>query len=70
MGVYVVKMNGEKVRQFNNMMVARTWALKHCHGKIEIMSLADCGGLPKASSRIYPNEDMPSLVYKPFVAVR
>lgn len=70
MGVYVVKMNGEKVRQFGNLMMARVWAEKHCHGKIEVVSLVECGGLPKASSRIYPNEDMPKLVYKPFVAVR
>lgn len=67
--VYVVKMNGEKVRSFNNLLVANAWAKKHCHGKIEIVNLSECSGLPRASSRIYPNEDLGVLTYKPFIAV-
>ena len=39
--VYVVKMNGEKVRSFNNLLVANAWAKKHCHGKIEIVNLSE-----------------------------
>lgn len=70
MSNYVLKLNGEKVRSFSNPVVAKAWADKHCHeGEVEIISLVDCGRLPSASSRIYPNESMPNLVYKPFVAV-
>lgn len=70
MGNYVLKLNGEKIRSFTNPVVANAWAKKHCHsGNVEIVSLVDCGRLPRASSRIYPNESMPDLVYKPFVSV-
>lgn len=69
--VYVVKMDGEKVRSFSGVSLATvsTWATKHCRGKIEITELSECGGLPRASSRIYPNLDMSKLVYKPFVSL-
>ena len=68
--MYVVKMDGEKVRPFKDLRTAKNWADIHCRGgKVEIVKLAECGELPRASSRIYPNEDMASLVYKPFVAV-
>lgn len=67
--MYVVKMDGEKIRQFSDVTVARAWAKKHCRGKIEIVPLVACRELPRASSRIYPNEDLKSLVYKPFISV-
>lgn len=68
--MYVVKFNGEKVQTFDNIYVANAWARKHCRGgKVEVVSLVECEGLPRASSRIYPNLDMPKLVYKPFVSV-
>ena len=65
--MYVVKMDGMKVRSFDNLLVANAWAKKHCRsGNIEIVKLTDCGRLPGASSRRYPNEDLGSLVYRPF----
>ena len=67
--MYVVKMDGHRVRQFKNKNVACRWAAKHCHGQIEIVSLSECSGLPQASRRIFPNEDMPNLVYKPFISL-
>lgn len=70
--VYVVKMDGMKVRSFSNVSLEKVseWAINHCHqGKIEIVELSECHGLPRASSRIYPNEDMKKLVYKPFVSL-
>ena len=72
MSNYMVKMDGMKVRMFHNCNYndVEDWANEHCHeGEVEIISLVDCGRLPSASSRIYPNESMPDLVYKPFVAV-
>ena len=65
----VLRMNGEKVRTFNNSTEAKVWAKKHCHGNISIVYLTECSGLPKASSRIYPNEDIGKLTYRPFVAL-
>lgn len=69
--VYVVKMDGEKVRSFENVGLATVgaWAVKHCRGKIEICEMSECAGLPRACGRIHPNEDMGALVYKPFVAL-
>ena len=69
--VYVVKMNGEKVRSFDNvdLLVVRAWANKHCQGVVDICSLSECAELPRASSRIYPNEDLGKLTYKPFVSL-
>lgn len=71
MSNYVVKMDGEKVRMFHNRDYddVLDWAKVHCRGNFKIVALSDCGRLPSASSRIYPNESMPNLVYKPFVAV-
>ncbi len=68
---YVVKMDGEKVRSFSGWNYDRieAWAKLHCRGKIEIVMLKDCGRLPKASSRIFPNENLGKLVYKPFVSL-
>ena len=68
---YVVKMNGEKVRSFDNVniLVVSAWARKHCQGEIEIVNLTDCGRLPSASSRRKVNMDMPDLRYKPFEAL-
>lgn len=36
---YVVYMNGDKVRSFNNILVARAWATKHCRGEVKIVVL-------------------------------
>ncbi len=67
---YVVKMDGETVRQFSHVdkRVVEQWAKKHCRGKIEIHSLRGCR-LPQASKPIRPNLDMPDLRYKPFVSL-
>lgn len=65
MGLYIVKMDGEKIRSFDNMLIANAWARKHCRGNVEIVSMCECE-LPKASERIYPNLDMPDLRYRPF----
>ena len=67
---YIVKMDGMKVRDFQDLLSASAFARNHCRGKVEIVRLADCGRLPSASRRRHPNEDMPSLVYKPFMAVQ
>lgn len=69
---YVVKMDGEKVRMFRGLNYDNVaeWARLHCRsGKVEIVGLSDCGRLPKASSRVRPNLDMPELRYKPFVSL-
>lgn len=68
---YVVKMDGEKVRMFNGVDYNKVieWARLHCRGKVQIVSMSDCGRLPKASSRVRPNLDMPELRYKPFVSL-
>lgn len=67
---YVIKMDGMKVRAFSNAVVAAAWARKHCHeGKVEVVHLKDCGRLPKACGKMYPDLSMPGLVYKPFEAV-
>lgn len=68
---YVVKMDGEKVRGFSGVRYESVlaWSRLHCHGKVEIIKLTECAELPHASQRIYPNQDMPKLVYKPFVSV-
>lgn len=69
---YVVKMDGMKVRSFSGISLERVskWAVEHCHhGKIEIIGLSECKELPRACGRMYPNEDMKKLVYKPFGAL-
>lgn len=68
---YVVKMDGMKVRTFDGLSLDKVekWARTHCKGDVSIVSLAECGGLPRASQRIYPNEDLNKLVYKPFVSL-
>lgn len=47
---YIVKMDGMKVRTFDNFLLAYTFAKKHCKGKIEIVALSE-RELPKASSK-------------------
>lgn len=65
----IVKMNGEKVRLFDNAMVADAWAKRHCHGKIEIVPLCETA-MPRAEKRKFrPNLDMPDLRYKPFTSL-
>lgn len=66
MGLYIVKMDGEKIRSFSDKIVANAWAKKHCkYGKVEIVKMGECP-LPKASSKIYPSLDMADLRYRPF----
>ena len=67
---YVVKMNSEKVRLFSGVTLDKVseWARLHCRGKVEIVELTECG-LPRACSRMYPNEDMPELRHRPFVSL-
>lgn len=67
--MYVVRMNGQKVRMFKDARIASAWAAKHCHGRVEVTTLTECKELPRACGKMYPNEDMPGLVYKPFAAV-
>lgn len=69
MSKYVVKMDGQKVRMFDDAVIAGAWAARHCRGKIEVVPLVDCGRLPEACGRLYPDLSMPKLVYKPFEAV-
>ena len=68
---YIVKMDGMKVRAFygweHDDVVE--WAENHCHGQFEVVGLKECDRLPSASGRIYPNEDLVRLVYKPFVSL-
>lgn len=68
--MYILKMDGEKVRMFDNSTVAKVWAKKHCKGsKIEICALKTTK-MPKASKlKFRPNEDMPELRHKPFVSL-
>lgn len=68
---YVVKMDGMKIRMFKDPVMAKAWAKKHCHGKVEIVGLKDCGRLPRACGKMFPNLEMngKGLVYKPFVDV-
>jgi hypothetical protein len=72
---YIVKMDGMTVRQFTvrtdkEYLVMLAWARKHCRsGKIEIAKLKDCGRLPRAVGKMYPNLDSPNLVYKPFMSL-
>lgn len=66
--MYVVKMNGMKVRDFDDIIGARAF-IRHCHGNVKIVRMAECKELPRACGKMYPNEDMPGLVYKPFAAV-
>jgi len=68
---YLVKMDGEKVRSFDGWEYddVKEWAEIHCHGKIDITTLSECAELPHASQRIFPNQDLGELVYKPFVAL-
>lgn len=55
MRTFVVKMDGEKVRAFNDANMAKLWADKHCKfAKVEIVELRE-GRLPKAGDpRIAP----------------
>lgn len=69
MGVYVVKMDGEKVRTFRDVLLAKAWATKHCRGVVEIVSLKE-RELPRATKMPWcPNMDMPDLRYKPFTSL-
>ena len=69
MGTYIVKMRGEKVRSFNDLFMAKAWAKRHCHGKVEIVSLCETV-MPRAEKRKFnPNMDMPDLRYKPFTSI-
>ena len=66
MGLYIVKMDGMKVRPFDRRDKAEKFAKKHCKmGKVEIVKMGECP-LPKASSKIYPSLDMADLRYRPF----
>lgn len=65
---YVVKLEGQTVRCFQNKTreEVERWQSRYCkHGVI--VELVSQNALPKASGRIYPNEDMSNLVYRPFV---
>lgn len=66
--MYVVKMNGMKVRDFDNVVSARAF-VKHCRGDVEIVHMNECKRLPRACKPIHPNLDMPDLRYKPFVGL-
>ena len=68
---YVVKMDGEKVRCFSGVRYESVlaWSKTHCHGEVSIIKLSDCGELPHASHRIYPDQSLPNLVYKPFASL-
>lgn len=67
--MYVVKMDGEKVRVFDNRLMAYAWARKHCSSEWSVVSLVDCGRLPDAARRRYPNENLDSFVYKPYTSL-
>lgn len=67
MGNWIVKFEGETVRLFQNRELAdvEQWRNRYCkHGVI--VGLEAQKGLPKASRRRHPNEDLPDLRYKPF----
>ena len=70
MRTFVVKMDGEKVRAFNDARTAKLWADKHCKfAKVEIIELRE-GELPKAGDpRMKPCLDMSHLVYRPFASL-
>lgn len=57
--MYIVRMNGEKIRPFSSFFEAKIWADKYCKGKIEIAKLVDCGRLPAASKMRHPMESIP-----------
>lgn len=70
--MYVIKLDGMKVRTFEDKNLAKVWAQKHCKsGIVEIVGLKDCGRLPKASDvHLKPSLNLnKGLVYKPFVAI-
>lgn len=46
--MYIVKLNGEKVRIFNDYYIAKVWADKYCKGNVTIVSLTETH-LPRAS---------------------
>lgn len=72
---YVVKMDGMKVRKWivnsdKDLELMKRWAERHCRGKkVGYVKLTDCGRLPKACGKLYPDLSMSKLVYKPFVGV-
>lgn len=67
---YVIKMDGEKIRLFNDRDKAVRWARLYCHSdKVTIVAMRECNGLPRASKPIHPNLDTPELRYKPFVSL-
>lgn len=68
METYIVKMDGEKVRVFNNLLKANTWARKYCKGNVEIVKMIE--GKPPKASRIHFNEffeNKGSYKYNPLV---
>lgn len=68
--LYIVKMEGMKVRTFNTFEDALTWGKNHCKFvHWSIVRYVECNGLPRANKPIHPNLDMPDLRYKPFVGV-
>ena len=68
--MYVVKINGDKVREFKKLEEARKWVKYYCHHKdVKIVGFDEYKGLPRASSKVRPNLDMPDLRYKPFVSL-
>ena len=66
--VYILKVDGEKVKPFNSLSQAKKFAERHCKFvKYEICSLTETS-LPKAS-RMHYNEDFEnygSYKYNPF----
>lgn len=52
----VVKLNGMKVRMFDDPLKAKAWAKKHCRGKVEIVNLKECAN--PVASRLHYNELM------------
>ena len=66
MGLYVVKIDGMKVRSFDRYDRAEEFAENHCKmGKVTISQMNECA-LPRACGRMYPNLDMRDLRYRPF----
>lgn len=66
--MYLVKVDGCTIRMFKDPMKAKMWAKKYCHDGYTITGLVE-RDLPRANNFIFPNEDMPDLVYKPFMSV-
>lgn len=66
--MYILKVNGEKVKLFTTLAQARLFATRHCkYATYEICSLTETS-LPKAS-RMHYNEDFEnygSYKYNPF----